>query len=86
MSDDQIEAIGEPSRWGDEFDARGQAVLRLADAMCGDTHALDPDLVTELRALFSEAELAELVLVAGQANMNNRSGNAAKQLLGAPPD
>ena len=27
-------------------------------------------------------ELAELILVAGQANLNNRVGNAAKQLLG----
>jgi len=50
--------------------------------MCGDTHALDPALVTELRTHFSETELAELVLVAGQANLNNRAGNAAKQLFG----
>lgn len=85
MTDDQIDAIGEPKRWNDEFDARQQAALRLADAMCGDTHALDSDLVAELRARFSEVELAELVLVAGQANLSNRAGNAAKQLLG-PPD
>ena len=26
--------------------------------------------------------LAELILVGGQANLNNRAGNAAKQLLG----
>lgn len=50
--------------------------------MCGETHALDPALVAELRTHFSETELAELVLVAGQANLNNRAGNAAKQLLG----
>ena len=32
--------------------------------------------------LTAEAELAELILVAGQANLNNRVGNASKQLLG----
>lgn len=50
--------------------------------MCGPTNALDPLLTTELRHHFSEVELAELILVAGQANLNNRAGNAAKQLLG----
>ncbi len=65
------------------FDDKTVATLRLADAMCGDqTHALDPDLVTDLRSHFSEIEMAELILVCGQANLNNRAGNAAKQLLG----
>ncbi len=50
--------------------------------MCGETHAFDAGLVAELRGLFAEVELAELILVAGQANLNNRAGNAAKQLLG----
>lgn len=50
--------------------------------MCADSAALDPGLVADLHACFDEAELAELVLVAGQANLNNRAGNAAKQLLG----
>lgn len=57
-------------------------MLRLADAVSADSYALDPELVTELRAHFTEPQLAELVLVAGQANLNNRAGNAAKQLLG----
>ncbi len=64
------------------FDEPTQAALHLADAMCGASHDLDPDLVGELRAHYSEAELAELILVCGQANLNNRAGNAAKQLLG----
>lgn len=64
------------------FDERSRAVLRLADAVSADSHALDPDLIRELRVLFDEPELAELVLVAGQANLNNLAGNAAKQLLG----
>ena len=61
-------------------------LLRLADALCGDAQALDPELGSELRAHFSEVELAELILVAGQANLNNRAGNAAKRLLGPPPE
>ena len=50
--------------------------------MAGPTHELDPDLIEMLQEQFSELELAELILVAGQANLNNRAGNAAKQLLG----
>lgn len=54
--------------------------------MCNETHALDPELVAELRQHFDEVQLAELILVAGQANLNNRAGNAAKQLLGEPTE
>lgn len=57
-------------------------MLELADAMSGDSSSIDQLLIDELRFHFSEPELAELVLVAGQANLNNRVGNAAKQLLG----
>jgi len=58
------------------------AALQLADALTGDaTHELEAALVAELRAHYSEAELAEMILVCGQANLNNRAGNAAKQLL-----
>ena len=63
----------EPARW----------VLQLADETSGDSsQALSAELINGLRTHFSEEELAELVLVAGQANLNNRAGNAAKQLLG----
>jgi len=65
------------------FDVSTIAALKLTDAMSGDhTHRLDPELIAELRGHFIEAELAELILVCGQANLNNRAGNAAKQLLG----
>ena len=57
-------------------------VLRLADAISGETSELAADLVADLREHFDEAERAELILVAGQANLNNRVGNAAKQVLG----
>lgn len=69
--------------WRDRFDDRERAALALADAMSSDrSHDLDDALVDRLRGLFTEVELAELILVAGQANLNNRAGNAAKQLLG----
>lgn len=82
MQDVQIEALEDPSIWSEVFDSKTRAVLELADAMCGETHELDAALVSSLRDYFSEQALAELVLVAGQANLNNRAGNAAKQLLG----
>ena len=64
------------------FDDAERAVLELADAMSGDSSSIDQLLIDELRFHFDEAGLAELILVAGQANLNNRVGNAAKQLLG----
>ena len=64
------------------FDEAARAALGLADALSGHGSAqLDPDLVGDLRDVFADDELAELILVAGQANLNNRAGNAAKQLL-----
>lgn len=50
--------------------------------MCGDTSQLPAELIEELRFHYTEAELAELILVCGQANLNNRVGNAAKVALG----
>ncbi len=52
--------------------------------MSAESHAIDAELIAELRSHFNETELAELILVCGQANLNNRAGNAAKQLLGSP--
>jgi len=81
VTDEEIEALDAPTTWSEVFDASVQAALRLTDAMCGESHALDEDLVVELRGHYDEIELAELILVAGQANLNNRAGNAAKHLL-----
>lgn len=59
------------------------AALTLADAMTGEaSHAINAAVITELRSHFSEVELGEIILLCGQANLNNRVGNAAKQLLG----
>ena len=82
MSDEKINAVPAPEVWAGVFDDQERVVLELADAVAGDSTALDTVLIDELRFHFEEHELAELILVAGQANMNNRAGNAAKQLLG----
>ncbi len=82
VTDAEFDALARPDRWGDVFSSAEVAALRLADAMSADSHALDPALVAELRAEFTEVERAEVLLVVAQANFNNRAGNAAKQLLG----
>lgn len=83
MTEAEIEALEQPDTWEKAFSDSDRAALHLADALSGpDTHSLDEALVAELRGHFEEAELAELILVAGQANLNNRVGNASKQLLG----
>ncbi|MFT4597154.1 MAG: alkylhydroperoxidase family enzyme [Paracrocinitomix sp.] len=65
------------------FAPKTTAALTLVDAMSGDaSHDIDAALTTELRSHFSEQELGEIILLCGQANLNNRVGNAAKQLLG----
>ena len=65
------------------FEPSTRAALLLADALSGDrSHELDPALIAELRSHYSEQELGEIILLCGQANLNNRAGNAAKQLLG----
>jgi len=84
VSEEQIAALQVPADWDTTFDTATVAALRLADALCGpDSANLDQALVDSLRSHYEEDELAELVLVCGQANLNNRAGNAAKQLLGA---
>ncbi|MCP3910987.1 MAG: hypothetical protein GY713_08555 [Actinomycetia bacterium] len=84
MTEAQIAALDEPENWADVFDDRTRAVLELADAMCSESQDIGTELNHRLRGHFREMELAELILVVGQANLNNRAGNAAKQLLGDP--
>lgn len=64
------------------FDDATTAALELADAMCADTSAISDELIEELRFHYGEVERAELLLVCGQANLNNRVGNLAKRVLG----
>lgn len=87
VGDARIEALSDPTTWPDHFDDRERAALGLADAVSGDrSNQIDGPLIAALRQHFDETELAELILVAGQANLNNRAGNAAKQLLGSRAD
>lgn len=80
---EEIDALDHPDQWTEVFDDATTAALELANALCGPkTHELDAALVESLRSHYSELELAELILVCGLANLNNRAGNAAKQLLG----
>lgn len=75
-------ALGEPERWDGVFDAAERSVLELADALTADSANLEPVLVARVREHWSEAQRAEILLVIGEANFNNRAGNGAKQLLG----
>ena len=68
------------------FDDKTAVALQLADAMCGPTHELPGELIDAARAHWSDLELGEILLVAGQANLNNRVGNMAKQLIELPDD
>ncbi|MGD9537871.1 MAG: carboxymuconolactone decarboxylase family protein [Alphaproteobacteria bacterium] len=48
------------------FSPRERAALRLAETMALDHFSIDDDTVRELREHFSEAELLELMMMAGQ--------------------
>lgn len=48
------------------FSLRERAAIRLAEAMALDHHAIGDDAIRELRKHFSEAELLELMMMAGQ--------------------
>jgi len=85
VTDEELDALYEPQRWSEVFDDESVAALQLADALSGESHAVDAALVGRLHQHFDEQGLSELILVAGQANLNNRVGNGAKQLLGRPP-
>lgn len=77
----QLEAVGDPGRWSAIFGPAEVAVLELADQLCRDAHHVSPDLVSRLRQHYEESALAEILLVCGQAHMNNRVGDAARQLF-----
>lgn len=82
VTGEEIEALSNPGDWAELFNEHEKAALQLCEVLCDQSHEVPEELRSELRSLFSEVELAEIILVIGQANLNNRSGNAAKQLLG----
>jgi alkylhydroperoxidase family enzyme len=81
MTGEQVAAISEPEQWAANFNAAEIAALDLADRMIDHADDLGAELIARLKEHYNDQQIAELLLVAGQANMNNRSGNAAKQLL-----
>ncbi len=57
-------------------------VLDLATRMCHDAHELGGELIERLRKHYDDRQIAEILMVAGQAALNNRVGSAARQIFG----
>ena len=81
LTGEQIEAIADPERWRDTFTPEEIAALDLAGRLAHASHDLGAELLARLQRHYDARQLAELLLVAGQANLNNRVGNAAKVLF-----
>lgn len=73
--------MSEPARWPDSFAPAEIAALDLATRLAHESHDLGQDLIARLKEHYDERQIAEILLVAGQANLNNRVGNAAKRLF-----
>ena len=81
LTDEQIKAIAQPDQWRDIFTPAEIAALDLATRLAHESHDLGGELIARLKQHYDERQLAELLLVAGQANLNNSVGNAAKVLF-----
>lgn len=81
MTPEQLAAIGDPAQWAATFSPAEIVALELATRMCNDADNLGEELMARVKEHYDDQQIAEIILVAGQANMNNRTGNAAKQLL-----
>lgn len=82
MTDDEISALSAPDRWPSHFSTEERVVLDFATRLSTDSHDLGADLIERLTATFDEQQLAEIILIGGLASMSNRSGAAARQLIG----
>ncbi len=82
MTDEQLAALREPTQWIAIFTPAEIVALELADRLIAHSDDLGNELMGELQAHYDQQQIAELLLVAGQANMNNRAGEAARQLFG----
>ena len=83
MTDAQIAALADPAQWAAHFVPGELLALELATRLVNDAHDLGSDLIMRLKAHYDERQLAELLLVAGQANLNNRVNEGAIQLFAA---
>ncbi len=83
LTETEIAAIGDPAQWAAVFPAAEVTLLDLATRLCHHSHDLDAELIGRLRQHYDDRQIAEVLLVAGQASMNNRVGSAAHQLFAA---
>ncbi len=74
-------ALRDPARWEQTFTPAEIVALELADRLIAHSDDLGAALMERLREQYQDTQLAELLLVAGQANMNNRAGEGAMQLF-----
>ncbi len=74
-------ALRDPGLWPTTFAAHEIVLLDLADRLIAQSDDLGPELMGRLREHYDDQQMAEVLLVAGQANMNNRAGEAARQLF-----
>lgn len=81
MTEERIKAIADPAAWQATFTPAEIVLLDLSDRMIAQADDLGAELIGRLREHYEDQQIAEILLVAGQANMNNRAGEAAKQLF-----
>ena len=76
-SDDQLKHLKDwPNR--SDFTPAEKAALRLAETVTRDAHAVTDEQFAELRSLYSEGEIVELLCAIGLFNYFNRFNNALK--------
>jgi uncharacterized peroxidase-related enzyme len=76
-TDDQLAHLADwPHR--DDFTPAEKAVLRLAETVTQDAHAVTDEQFAELRGFYSEGEIVELLCAIGLFNYFNRFNNALK--------
>lgn len=75
MSQETIDLMDDPAA-RQQFPAREQAALRLAEQVTTDAKRLSDDLWADLSEFFEAAEIMELVAVAGLFNFFNRFNDA----------
>ena len=76
-SEEQLAHLAEwPQR--EDFTPAEKAALRLAETVTRDAHAVSDEQFAELRGLYSEGEIVELLCAIGLFNYFNRFNNALK--------
>jgi len=76
-----LAALRDPQQWPSNFTPAEIVLLDLSDRLIAHSDDLSPELIARLREHYNDQQIAEVLLVAGQANMNNRAGEGAKQLF-----